>query len=73
MTGLMDAINEDTPITVILVDNATVGMTGGQPTAATGDKLAAYDLPGQPAFDGLIAAQNRLFLITRDNRVSCWE
>ena len=39
MTGLMDAINEDTPITVILVDNATVGMTGGQPTAATGDKL----------------------------------
>ncbi|MEN8152229.1 MAG: thiamine pyrophosphate-dependent enzyme, partial [Planctomycetota bacterium] len=39
MTGLMDAINEDAPITVILVDNATVGMTGGQPTAATGDKL----------------------------------
>jgi indolepyruvate ferredoxin oxidoreductase alpha subunit len=39
MTGLIDAINEDTPVTVIIVDNSTVGMTGGQPTAATGDKL----------------------------------
>jgi indolepyruvate ferredoxin oxidoreductase alpha subunit len=42
MTGLIDAINEDTPVTVIIVDNSTVGMTGGQPTAATGDKL--YDI-----------------------------
>jgi indolepyruvate ferredoxin oxidoreductase alpha subunit len=39
MTGLVDAVNEDTPMTLIIVDNSTVGMTGGQPTAATGERL----------------------------------
>ena len=39
MTGLMDAANENTPVTVVILDNATVGMTGGQPTAATGEVL----------------------------------
>lgn len=36
MTGLLDAVNDDTPITVIIADNATTGMTGGQTSAATG-------------------------------------
>lgn len=30
MTGLLDAINENTPMTVIISDNLTTGMTGGQ-------------------------------------------
>lgn len=33
MTGLLDAINDKTPITVIILDNSTVAMTGGQHTA----------------------------------------
>jgi len=33
MTGLLDAINENTPITVIISDNLTTGMTGGQDSA----------------------------------------
>lgn len=33
MTGLLDAINEDAPITVIISDNLTTGMTGGQESA----------------------------------------
>ncbi len=41
MTGLVDAILEDTPMTVFILDNATVAMTGGQQTLATGDKLLA--------------------------------
>lgn len=33
MTGLLDAINEQAPITVIISDNLTTGMTGGQESA----------------------------------------
>ncbi|MDO9510713.1 MAG: thiamine pyrophosphate-dependent enzyme [Bacteroidales bacterium] len=36
MTGLLDAIIENTPITVVILDNSTTGMTGGQPSAAYG-------------------------------------
>jgi indolepyruvate ferredoxin oxidoreductase, alpha subunit len=36
MTGLLDAIIEDAPITVIIVDNETTGMTGGQDSNARG-------------------------------------
>lgn len=35
MTGLLDAANENTPITVILSDNLTTAMTGGQDSAGT--------------------------------------
>jgi len=40
MTGLLDAVNDNTPLTVIILDNATTAMTGGQQSAATG-KLEA--------------------------------
>lgn len=36
MTGLLDAINENSPITVIISDNLTTGMTGGQDSQGTG-------------------------------------
>ncbi len=36
ITGLLDAVNDNTPITVIIADNATTGMTGGQTSSATG-------------------------------------
>lgn len=36
MTSLLDAINENSPITVIISDNETTGMTGGQQSAGTG-------------------------------------
>ncbi|NTU96300.1 MAG: indolepyruvate ferredoxin oxidoreductase [Chlorobiaceae bacterium] len=39
MTGLLDAVNDSAPITVIILDNDTVAMTGGQSSAATGTKL----------------------------------
>lgn len=40
MTGLLDAINENSDITVIISDNLTTGMTGGQDSAGT-NKLEA--------------------------------
>lgn len=36
MTGLLDAVNEKAPITVIISDNESVSMTGGQDSAALG-------------------------------------
>ena len=36
MTGLLDAVNDKSPITVVILDNATVAMTGGQTSSATG-------------------------------------
>jgi indolepyruvate ferredoxin oxidoreductase alpha subunit len=39
MTPLLDAATANVNMTVIIVDNAVVAMTGGQPTYATGDRL----------------------------------
>lgn len=36
MTGLLDAVNENSHITVIISDNLTTGMTGGQDSQGTG-------------------------------------
>lgn len=36
MTGLLDAVNEETPVTIIISDNETTGMTGGQDSSALG-------------------------------------
>lgn len=36
MTGLLDAIIEETPITVIISDNSAIAMTGAQDSAASG-------------------------------------
>ena len=36
MTGLLDAVVKNSPVTVIISDNSTTGMTGGQQSQATG-------------------------------------
>ena len=36
MTGLLDAVNDNSHITVMILDNATTAMTGGQQSAASG-------------------------------------
>ncbi|MCL2560860.1 MAG: thiamine pyrophosphate-dependent enzyme [Rikenellaceae bacterium] len=36
MTGLLDCVNENTNVTIIISDNLTTGMTGGQPSSGTG-------------------------------------
>lgn len=36
MTGLLDAVNENTHMTLIISDNLTTGMTGGQDSQGTG-------------------------------------
>jgi indolepyruvate ferredoxin oxidoreductase alpha subunit len=36
MTGLLDAVGKNSPVTIIVSDNSTTGMTGGQKSQATG-------------------------------------
>lgn len=36
MTGLLDAVNDNSSITVFILDNATTAMTGGQQSSASG-------------------------------------
>ncbi len=36
ITGLLDAVNDKSPITIFILDNSTVAMTGGQKSSATG-------------------------------------
>jgi len=40
-------------------------------SAENGNKLAEYKLPHEPVFDGMIAANKRLYLSLRDGRVVC--
>lgn len=36
MTGLLDAVNDKTPVTIVILDNSITAMTGGQKSAANG-------------------------------------
>jgi indolepyruvate ferredoxin oxidoreductase, alpha subunit len=36
MTGLLDAVVKNSPVTILIADNSTTGMTGGQQSQATG-------------------------------------
>jgi len=40
---------------------------------ATGEQISQVKLPSPPRFDGLSAAENRLFLVTGDGKVTAWE
>jgi len=46
ITGLLDAVNDKAPITVVILDNATVAMTGGQQSSATGKIEAICEAVG---------------------------
>jgi len=48
MTGLLDAVNENSPITVIISDNSAVAMTGAQDSAALGRLIAICKGIGVP-------------------------
>jgi len=36
ITGLLDAVNENSPVTIVISDNSAVAMTGGQESSASG-------------------------------------
>ena len=69
-SGSPDVIPADDPLA------ALEGRFGGKLWAVSkdgGDKLAEYDIASPPVFDGLIAASGKLYMVTRDGKVRCWE
>jgi hypothetical protein len=42
-------------------------------SAEDGSKLSEYKLDAPPTLDGLIAIEGKLFLATRDGKLTCWE
>ncbi|HEC03819.1 MAG TPA: hypothetical protein ENI81_09815, partial [Phycisphaerales bacterium] len=41
-------------------------------SAADGGKLAEYELPAAPVFDGMAAANGRIYLSTRGGKLTCY-
>ena len=56
ITGLMDAAAHNTPMTLLILDNETVGMTGQQPTALPDTRLG-------PIIEGLGVDPDHLHLV----------
>ena len=56
MTGLLDCVNEGSDVTVVIVDNSTTAMTGGQPSSAE-NKLVGI-------CEGLGVAKEHIRIIT---------
>ncbi len=56
VTPLMDAISANTPMTVLILDNKTVGMTGGQPTIRPSSEL-------EPLLRGLGVPRDHLHIV----------
>jgi len=70
LAGPPDVIEKDDPY------GAFEGRKGGllwAVSTADGKRIAEYQLDAAPAFDGLIAAQQKLFLTTTDSHVSCYQ
>lgn len=71
VAGAPDVLDEsDDPL------GALEGRKGGvlrAVSAADGSKLSEYTLDAPPVLDGLIAVNGKLFLATRDGRLTCWE
>ena len=42
-------------------------------SSENGKKLSEYDLKSAPVFDGLIAAQKKLYIVMQDGTISCWK
>jgi hypothetical protein len=70
MAGPPDAMPEDDPYAAF---EGRLGAKLWVVSTADGSKLAEYPLDDQPAFDGLIATEGRLYLSTADGSVVCFE
>ena len=70
VAGAPDVLDEDDPL------GALEGRKGGllrAVSASDGSTLAEYPLDSPPLLDGLIAVEGKLFLVTADGQLTCWE
>ena len=68
IAGPPDAIDPEDPVA------SFQGRNGAylQVVSKSGEKLALYKLDSPPVFDGLIAAENRLFMSSIDGKIQCF-
>jgi len=68
VAGPPDVLDPDDPLAAF---EGRGGALLGAVSAADGKKLTEYKLDSPPVFDGMIAANGRLYISTRDGRVLC--
>ena len=61
LTGLVDCVSDQAPVTILILDNSTVGMTGGQETI-----LSSPQLPG--VVKGLGVAEEHIRVVEASRR-----
>jgi hypothetical protein len=69
MAGPPDVVPEDDPYAAF---DGRLGAQLWAVSAADGEKLAQLDLDALPAFDGLAAADGKLYLVTKEGSVICF-
>jgi len=70
VAGPPDVLDPDDPLAAF---ERTQGALLWAVSAADGKKLAEYKLDSPPVFDGMTAANERLYISTRDGRLLCME
>ena len=68
--GPPDVLDPDDPL------GPLEGRQGGVLLAidpTTGERVSQAQIPSPPRFDGMVAAGNRLFLVTRDGKLIAWQ
>jgi outer membrane protein assembly factor BamB len=68
LAGPPDVVPRDDPLAAF---EGRLGARLWVVSASDGEKLAEYELDRTPAFDGMIAADDRLYLVTADGHVMC--
>jgi len=68
VAGPPDIVDPDDPMAAI---EGRRGATLWTVSAEDGKKIAEYDLPAPPVFDGMAAARGRLYLATTDGKLIC--
>jgi hypothetical protein len=68
IAGPPDAIDPEDPLASFQGKNGAYL----QVVSKSGEKLALYKLDSPPVFDGLIAAENRLFMSSIDGKIQCF-
>ncbi|MBT3198711.1 MAG: PQQ-binding-like beta-propeller repeat protein [Phycisphaerales bacterium] len=69
IAGAPDTLDEKAPLAAL---EARAGGLLRAVSSSDGTKLAEYKLQSPPVLDGLITANGKLYMATRDGKLTCW-
>jgi outer membrane protein assembly factor BamB len=70
IAGAPDELDENDPLAAL---EGRGGAVLRAVSSSDGETLAEYRLDSPPVLDGLIAVPGRLYIATRDRKISCWQ